>query len=224
MKSILTSTALATALVFGLAAAGPGVVRSQDTQDTQMNSKECVGEYCPGKKKMKAPEQKGQMKNDTELNAQTNTEVGTYKKKKKIGAQTDTDVKVQTGEETIIKKKQRVGVQQSDVNVDVETGVESGRTWHFDPSREQRRRTRSATFRFFYLGWYYPQPYWLIVGPGRISCGEGRAIVAQRFDRVRVVECRGGIYTYLGRRYGDTFRVMVNSRSGRIVGRAMIYG
>lgn len=56
--------------------------------------------------------------------------------------------------------------------------------------------------------------------PRRISCGKGRAIVAARFNRVRVVECRGGTYTYLGRRRGETFRVLINPRTGRIIGRA----
>lgn len=56
----------------------------------------------------------------------------------------------------------------------------------------------------------------------RVSCGEGREIVAERFNRVRVVECNGGTYTYLGRSQGDTYRILVNARTGRIVGRALI--
>jgi hypothetical protein len=55
-----------------------------------------------------------------------------------------------------------------------------------------------------------------------LSCGAGRAIVAERFNRVRVIECRGATYTYLGRRQGDTYRILFNPRSGRIVGRTMI--
>jgi hypothetical protein len=55
-----------------------------------------------------------------------------------------------------------------------------------------------------------------------ISCAEGRAIVAQRFNRVRVIECRGGIYTYRGRRHGETFQIRLNSRSGRIMARMPI--
>jgi hypothetical protein len=96
--------------------------------------------------------------------------------------------------------------------------------WKFDPNRHQRRRSKSATFRFYFGGYWYPQPYWEIYGarPYGVSCGEGRAIVAERFNRVRIVECRGGIYTYLGSRHGDTFRILLNSRTGRIVGRAMI--
>jgi hypothetical protein len=48
-------------------------------------------------------------------------------------------------------------------------------------------------------------------------CQEGREIIAARgFRDVRIVECRGRTYTYLGRRHGDTFRIFVSSRSGRI--------
>jgi hypothetical protein len=227
MKSILTSTALATVLAFGLAA-GSGVVRAQDAQQPEMNqgqSNECIGENCPGGagegaagKKMKKP--------DTQMDEQAGEEA-TPRKKKRMGTQQDTDVDVKTGEETVTRKKKRVGVQQdTNVDVDVNAKVQAGETrWRFDPNRHQRRKSKSATFRFFYNGYYYPQPYWTevyVVGPGRISCGEGRAIVAQRFNRVRVVECRGGTYTYLGRREGDTFRIIVNSRTGRIVGRSMI--
>jgi hypothetical protein len=58
--------------------------------------------------------------------------------------------------------------------------------------------------------------------PNRLSCGAGRSIVAKRFNRVRVLECKGGTYTYLGRRNGATFRVLVDRRTGRVVGRAPI--
>jgi hypothetical protein len=209
MKSILTTTALASVLVFGLAA-HPGVVRAEDAQ---MKNSECVGDNCPGAgKKMK-------QQND-QMNEQSGEEA-TPRKRKHVGAQSDTEVQTQSGEETVTHKKRRVGVQQTDVDVDV--NVQGDRKWRFDSDRHRRSHNRSATFRFYYGGWWYPEPYWTIgIGPGRISCGEGRLIVAQRFNRVRVVECRGGIYTYLGRRQGDTFRVMVNSRNGRIVGRDMI--
>ena len=94
--------------------------------------------------------------------------------------------------------------------------------WKFDSNRHQRRRHKDDTFRFYFGGFWYPQPYWqgygLAIGP-RISCGEGRAILRDRgFYRVRVIECSGRTYTYLGRRHGDSFRVLLNSRNGRIVG------
>jgi hypothetical protein len=233
MKSILTSTALATVLVFGLAAA-PGVVRAQDSQNQQ-----CTGENCPNKK-MKAPEQNQQMneqnggqatprkkkmgtqQNGTETNAQADE--GTQMKKKRMGTQENGSVQTRTSEETVTRKKRRVGVQtENDVNVGVNTG--GSRMWRFDPTHERRSHSRSATFRFYYEGWYYPEPYWTHVRVGYgygISCGQGRAIVAERFNRVRVIECRGPIYTYFGRRAGDSFRIMVNARNGRIVGRDLI--
>jgi hypothetical protein len=58
------------------------------------------------------------------------------------------------------------------------------------------------------------------VQPSRISCSDGRNIVAKRFNRVRTLECKGGTYTYLGRRNGATFKIFVDRRSGRLIGRA----
>jgi hypothetical protein len=116
------------------------------------------------------------------------------------------------------------GVDLSGRGIDdgVLIGAQGVGGWHFDSSRHHRRHSRSATFRFYYGGWWYPQPYWRVYSANRISCGEGRAIVSERFNRVRVVECSGGTYTYLGRRSGETFRVLLNARTGRIVGRVMI--
>ena len=92
--------------------------------------------------------------------------------------------------------------------------------WKFDSNRHQRRRHKDATFRFYFGGFWYPQPYWQgygLVG-GRIGCAEGRSIVRERgFYRVRIVECAGRAYTYIGRRHGDTFQVLVSARSGRII-------
>jgi hypothetical protein len=97
--------------------------------------------------------------------------------------------------------------------------------WKFDPKKHRRSRHRDDEFRFRFGAFWYPVPYWLgpaytygLVINDRLGCGEGRAIVRDRgFYRVRIVECRGRIYTYLGRRHGDTFRVLLNSRNGRIV-------
>ena len=91
--------------------------------------------------------------------------------------------------------------------------------WRFDSNRHERRRHRDHRFRFHFGGFWYPQPYWLrygLVSP-RLSCGEGRAIVRDRgFNRVRILECQGRTFTYLGHRRGDTYRILVNSRTGRI--------
>jgi hypothetical protein len=92
--------------------------------------------------------------------------------------------------------------------------------WKFDPNKHQRRRHKDATFRFFLGGYWYPELYWQgygLVG-GRIGCAEGRSIVRERgFYRVRTVECYGRAYTYIGRRHGDTFQVLVSAKSGRII-------
>ena len=94
--------------------------------------------------------------------------------------------------------------------------------WKYDSNRHQRRRHKDDEFRFYFGGFWYPQPYWqdygLVGAPYRIGCAEGRSIVRDRgFYRVRTIECQGRTFTYIGRRHGDTFRVILNSRTGRIV-------
>jgi hypothetical protein len=93
--------------------------------------------------------------------------------------------------------------------------------WRFDSNRHERRRHKDDRFRFFFNGFWYPEPYWLGYGLRpihRIGCAEGRLIVRDHgFYRVRTVECNGRTYTYLGRRHGDTFRILLNSRSGRVI-------
>jgi hypothetical protein len=110
-----------------------------------------------------------------------------------------------------------VSAQSKDNNVRIETQ----KKWKFDANRHERRRHKDDRFHFYFGGFWYPQPYWLGYGLAvnpRISCGEGRAIVdARGFYRVRTIECRGATYTYLGRRHGDNFKVMLNGRTGRIV-------
>ena len=56
----------------------------------------------------------------------------------------------------------------------------------------------------------------------RVSCDAGGDIVSRHFNRVQVIECKGGTYTYRGRRNGETFQILFNSRSGRIVGRTAL--
>ncbi|HEY7748552.1 MAG TPA: hypothetical protein VH933_07735 [Aestuariivirgaceae bacterium] len=115
-----------------------------------------------------------------------------------------------------------VGAQSMQNDADGTMQVQQAQSkWKFDSNRHERRRHKDDKFRFHFGGFWYPQPYWLGYGlyaPYRITCGEGRAIVRDRgFNRVRTVECAGRTYTYLGRRHGDTFRVLVNSRRGRII-------
>src|SRR5688572_25801484 len=112
------------------------------------------------------------------------------------------------------------GAVSAQSNVQVETQKVQSK-WKFDSNRHERRRHKDDRFRFHFGGFWYPQPYWLGYGLAvnpRISCRDGRAIVdARGFNRVRTIECRGRIYTYLGRRHGDSFKVELNSRTGRIV-------
>jgi hypothetical protein len=93
--------------------------------------------------------------------------------------------------------------------------------WRYDSRHHRRSKNRDATFRFYFGGYYYPERYWdapVIVIGNRVSCREGREIVDDSgFNRVRTVECSGRNYTYTGRRHGDTFRIVLNSRNGRIV-------
>jgi hypothetical protein len=113
-----------------------------------------------------------------------------------------------------------VSAQSSGDNASIKVDTQS--KWRFDSNRHERRHHRDDQFRFYFGGFWYPQPYWqgygLAIGP-RISCGEGRAILRDRgFYRVRIIECSGRTYTYFGHRHGDSFRVLLNSRNGRIVG------
>ncbi len=218
MKNFLTTTTLATAFILGTLGAGSAMA-----QDAQPPTKECVGDQCPSgamggnkeavpeqavpRKRLKAPEENDQMQG---------------KRKIPEGNQADD----QTNDQVMPRKKRVGSGQQDDDNVDAQARKRVGEgKWRFDPNRHERRRSKSVSFRFYYGGYWYSQPYWDVYSAGpryRISCGEGRGIVAERFNRVRVVECNGGTYTYLGRRSGDTYRIMLNSRTGRIVGRTLI--
>lgn len=218
MKNFLTTTTLATAFILGTLGAGSALA-----QDAQPPGKVCVGDQCPSgamggnkevvpdqavpKKRLKAPEENGQMQGNRKM-----------PEGNQAGDQTN---------DQVMPRKKRLGSgQQNNDTVDgpARTRVGEGK-WRFDPNRHERRRSKNASFRFYYGGYWYSQPYWdaYSAGPSyRVSCGEGRGIVAERFNRVRVVECNGGTYTYLGRRAGDTYRIMLNARTGRIVGRTLI--
>ncbi|WP_119271725.1 hypothetical protein [Taklimakanibacter deserti] len=93
--------------------------------------------------------------------------------------------------------------------------------WKYNPDRHERRRHKDKKYRFYFGGFWYPQPYWdepyYYIDPYRVSCREGAEIVSERFARVRIVECDGRVFTYLGRRYGDTFEIKLSSRTGRIL-------
>jgi hypothetical protein len=100
--------------------------------------------------------------------------------------------------------------------------------FQFDPNRHNRRRSQNDLFRFFFNGYYYDRPYWQqgFYEPrySRISCGEGRSILAEEdYSRIRTIECVGTTFTYQARRANHTYRVFVNSRRGTISGRTRLY-
>ena len=62
------------------------------------------------------------------------------------------------------------------------------------------------------------------VGGGRISCYRGKRIVEDYgFRRVRTRDCSGRRFSYFGRRHGDQFLILVDSRRGRVVDVREIY-
>lgn len=203
MNQLLTASALAALLVVG------GLYETQRV--SAQDSQPCIGENCPapgqggGKKHMKSMDQNNQVDENDQGNGQPVDQTMRRKKRAQGSGNTNVDV---------------------DVNADVQVGTQKSMRhadWKYEPGRHHRRRHRDATFRFYFDGYWYEQPYWEVYAiRGRVSCGEGRAIVASRFNRVRVIECNGGTYTYMGRRQGDTYRILLNSRTGRIVGRELI--
>ena len=53
--------------------------------------------------------------------------------------------------------------------------------------------------------------------PHSVGCAGGRAVVAEHgYRHVRTVECGGQFYTYLGKRLGREYRIIVDSRIGHI--------
>lgn len=104
---------------------------------------------------------------------------------------------------------------------------DGNKRWRYDSNRHQRRHSRDNRFRYYFDGFWYAQPYWDqpddYYDDGDdydsygVSCREGARIVSRRFLRVRIVDCDGRIYTYLGKRRGYTFEIKLNSRTGRIV-------
>lgn len=61
-------------------------------------------------------------------------------------------------------------------------------------------------------------------GKKKISCGRGRRIVEDAgFRRVEPRNCGGRNYSYFGRRHGDNFIIVLDSRRGRIVDVRRLY-
>ena len=116
--------------------------------------------------------------------------------------------------------KQRYHDGDNEISVNV-TVTESGRDWKFDSDKHRRRHHKDAEYRFYNSGYWYPQPYWqgyAVVSNDRLSCRDGREAVRDRgFYRVKPIDCRGRTFTYLAHRRGETFKILVSARSGRIV-------
>jgi hypothetical protein len=49
-----------------------------------------------------------------------------------------------------------------------------------------------------------------------ISCKAGRNMVEQRFRHVQKIKCSGTTYTYLVRRHGHDYKIMLNALTGQI--------
>src|SRR5262249_22804445 len=118
------------------------------------------------------------------------------------------------------------------VTIDQKRKHYAERKWKFDPTREERRRHRDKRFRFFFGGVLDPEPYWDefydyddnyveydddYIELYGVSCREGAEIVAERFDRVHVLDCNGSVFTYLGLRYGERFEIELSALTGSIL-------
>lgn len=100
--------------------------------------------------------------------------------------------------------------------------------WRYDQNRHNRRNQRDSVFRFSFGGFFYDRPYWqqpqYSYQYNRISCGQGRSIVADYgYNRVRTIECNGITFTYQAKKGSRTYRVYVNSRRGSISGVTRTY-
>jgi hypothetical protein len=135
----------------------------------------------------------------------------------------------ETGEQT--RRKRRIQEEEDTKPVDEfaddqqyrrRSTAQNESQWKYDPKRHERRRKRDDRFRYEWNGYWYSEPYWWYDfnnwRPYRVSCGEGRLILLDRgFRRVRPIRCQGRTYSYLARRYGETFRIIMHSRTGRIL-------
>lgn len=64
-------------------------------------------------------------------------------------------------------------------------------------------------------GWYDYRRYGDNFRNRRLSCNQARRLVDRRYDRVRVRECNGRVYTFSAEtRRGNRVVVYVNSRTG----------
>jgi len=213
MPSIIRKTTMASALAIAAI-----VFSNMSIAQTQ----KCIGDNCP-------QQGQGMNKGTGEAMPENNGDNMPTKKLRKHATQSNDQVDMQNGEDQgdngPIKKLRKKGSMSTEqYQQDNEPNKKMGQAnFHFDPTRHHRRHHRDATFRFFFGGYWYDQPYWqedyyVVGGPGYgISCRQGFRIVAERFNHVRVAECQGRTYTYFGRRHGNDFQIVLSSRSGRII-------
>jgi hypothetical protein len=96
---------------------------------------------------------------------------------------------------------------------DAEAHTRSGVSIHFGVPFYNYRVGPGWRYRDGY-GWYNHRRY----GDrfrNRLTCNEARRLVDRRYNRVRVCECRGRVYTFRAEtRRGNRVIVYVNSRTG----------
>jgi hypothetical protein len=89
--------------------------------------------------------------------------------------------------------------------------------WRYNQNLHHRRHQRDNIFRFSFGGYFYDRPYWQLpqysYQSNRISCGEGRSIVADN----------GTTFTYQAHKGSRTYRVYINSRRGTVSGATRLY-
>ncbi len=79
-----------------------------------------------------------------------------------------------------------------------------------------RHREHPVFLQFEFGEYRYPERAW---AAGGISCRGGQWIAHNRgFYAVDPIDCHGRTFVYYGRWWGDTFKVHIDSRTGRIRG------
>lgn len=231
MITTLRSVAMASSLTL-LAFGATGFAAAEDPpKDSKVISNECADQGgCMDQKPDKSRQQQSQDNQNNNDDADQPQNMKLRKKPTQDNQNYTQDVDQPTNKKLRKQRSQgnenytEDGDQPEGMKLRKQRSAESSSGWKYNSKRHERRRYKNNQYRFYFGGFYYPQQYWAGDEYGmqsyRVGCGEGRRIVADNgYNRVRTIECNGSTFTYLGRRHGDTFRVLLNSRSGRIVGR-----
>jgi hypothetical protein len=211
MSKIIRNSVMASS--FALMALGPaGMATAQDSNNYRTLNDCGNQQNCGDQKPGNSGKQRSQNSQGYDQDDEQSGDMQIRKKRRSQNNQNYDQGNDQPGDMQIRKKR---------------SAQNNNGSWKYDSNRHDRRRNKNSQFRFFFGGYYYQQPYWTGESYGvqsyRVSCGEGRNIVDDSgYNRVRTIECGGGTFTYLGRRNGDTFKVFLNSRTGRIVGRRAV--